>query len=106
MPEARPPSSGRAAEIAVPRDGMKASAMPTAATSEGPRTSTAKSPFGEANDSQTKPPARMNNPATVGGLKPNRAITRGATPTISTMIVMVIGSSAAPPANAPKPSTC
>jgi hypothetical protein len=34
-------------------------------------------------------------------LAPKRAITFGATTTMSTMIVTVIGSSAAPPSNAP-----
>ena len=45
MPAARPPSSGRADEIAVPSDGMNASAMPVAAMSEAGRTSAAKLPF-------------------------------------------------------------
>src|SRR4051794_29895590 len=40
MPEARPPSSGRAEEITVPSDGMNASAIPVAAISDAGRTST------------------------------------------------------------------
>ncbi len=41
MPDARPPSSGRADWIAVPSDGMNASDMPAAARSDAGRTSTA-----------------------------------------------------------------
>ncbi len=46
MPAARPPSSGRAAEIAVPSDGMNASAMPVAAMRDAGRMSVTKLPFG------------------------------------------------------------
>ena len=60
-----------------------------------------KLPSGRMNDSQTRPAARTRRPATVSALGPNRAMSRGATVTIPTMIVTVIGSSAAPLAKAP-----
>ena len=41
-----------------------------------------------------------------GRLKPKRATTRPVTATIRTMIVSVIGTSARPASNAPKPRTC
>ena len=47
------------------------------------------------------PAANPSMPTTIGVLGPKRAITRGATTTMSTMIATVIGSSAAPEANAP-----
>ena len=53
------------------------------------------------NDSHTSPPARVASPATVIAFGPNRAMSRGATTTIPTMIVTVIGSSAAPLSKAP-----
>ena len=85
---------------------MNAIAMPAAVTRLAGSTSNGKLPSGRMNDSQTKPAARVARPATVIALGPNRAMSRGATATIPTMIVTVSGSSAAPLANAPSPSTC
>ncbi len=92
--------------MAVPSEGMKASDIPAAAISEAGSTSAAKLPSARISESATMPAARVSIPATIGVLTPKRAITRGATTTIRNMIVSVIGSSAAPPSNAPKPSTC
>jgi hypothetical protein len=90
----------------VPSEGMNASAMPVAAITDAGRTSTAKLPSGRTSDITAMPAANSSMPATIGVLNPNRAITRGATTTISAMIVTVMGSSAAPPSKAPNPSTC
>jgi hypothetical protein len=87
-------------EIAVPRDGMNASDIPTAAISEAGSTSAAKLPSARTSDSPAIPVARIIMPATIGGFGPKREITRGATKTMSAMIVTVIGSSAAPPEGA------
>ena len=65
-----------------------------------------KLPSGRMKDSHTRPAARVARPATVIAFGPKRAIRRGATAIIPTMIVTVSGSSAAPLANAPRPRTC
>jgi hypothetical protein len=80
---------------------MNASAMPVAAISDAGSTSTAKLPSGRTSDSAAMPAASSSMPATIGVFAPSRSITRGATTTIKTMIATVIGSSAAPPSNAP-----
>jgi hypothetical protein len=86
--------------------GMNGSAMPAAAMIDAGSTSTANEPSGRTSDISAMPAARTSMPATIVGLIPRRAITRGATSTTRTMTVIVIGSSAAPPSNAPRPSTC
>ena len=66
----------------------------------------AKLPSGWMKESHTRPTDRVASPETVMAFGPNRAISRGATATIPTMIVTVSGSSAAPLAKAPSPITC
>ena len=75
--------------------------MPTAAISDAGSTSTTKLPSGRTSDSTAIPAASSSRPATIGVLAPKRAITRGARTIMPIMIAAVIGSSAAPPANAP-----
>ncbi len=106
MPEARPPSSGLALEIAVWSKGMNARDMPSAASSEAGRTSAQKVPSARMNESQYRPPASRARPVTVIALAPKRAMSLGARATIPTMMSSVIGTSAAPEGNAEKPSTC
>src|SRR5918994_240608 len=50
MPDASPPSSGRALEMAVCSEGMNASAMPAAATSDAGSTSTTKEPLARTSE--------------------------------------------------------
>jgi hypothetical protein len=80
---------------------MNARLIPAAATSDAGSTSTAKEPPTRTRDITAIPAASSSMPATIGALGPKRAITFGATTTIRTMMATVIGSSAAPPSNAP-----
>ena len=80
---------------------MNARLIPAAAISDAGSTSTAKLPSGRTSDNPARPTASSSMPATIGALDSKRAITLGATSTIRTMIVTVMGSSAAPPSNAP-----
>ena len=100
MPEARPASCGGAAEMAVPRVGMNARDMPSAATSDAGRTSTAYVPSGSTRASQAIPTASSVSPDTVAAFGPTAASTRGASTTMPAMMSAVIGSSAAPLGNA------
>ncbi len=61
----RPPS-GVAEEMAVPSEGMNASAMPAAAISEAGRTSTTNEPSGRTSARPAMPTARRTRPATIG----------------------------------------
>src|SRR5687768_14434681 len=106
MPAARPPSSGRAPARAASIVGMYASDIPVAATSVAGRMVERYDPSAGASDNQVMPAARVTRPAMTGRLKPKRATTRPVTATIRTTIVRVIGTSARPASNAPKPRTC
>lgn len=85
----------------MPSEGMKASACPPAAMIEAHSTSAAKLPSGRASERKIRPAASTSGPATMSGFGPNRAISRGASTIIATMMNTVIGSNAAPEANAP-----
>jgi hypothetical protein len=86
--------------------GMNTSDMPTAEISDPGSTSVTKLPPASIVDSPDSPAARTTRPVTMSGLVPNRAMSRPVTPTISTIISAVIGTSAAPLGNAPYPRTC
>jgi hypothetical protein len=62
MPDARPPSSGLADWIAVPSDGMNASAMPAAAISDAGSTSTTNEPSGRTSERIAMPVASSSRP--------------------------------------------
>ena len=96
MPDASPPSSGRVLEMAVPSDGMNASDIPRAATSDAGSTSTQKFPPARIRDSPAMPTASTARPVTVIALGLNRAIARGASTIMPIMMRTVMGSSAAP----------
>src|SRR3954447_16816669 len=103
MPEASPASCGGAAEIAVPSVGMNASDIPSAATSDAGRTSTAYDPPADGasmNESHAIPTANSTRPDTVAAFGPTAASTRGARTTMPSMMSAVIGSNAAPDGNA------
>ncbi|SLH89287.1 Uncharacterised protein [Mycobacteroides abscessus subsp. abscessus] len=82
--------------MAVPSEGMKASDMPPAATSEAGRTSIQKVPVGRISDMMPRPSPSTARPVTIIGFAPNRCIARGASTIMPSMIRVVIGSSAAP----------
>ncbi len=84
----------------MPRLGMNARDMPTAATSEAGRTSTQNEPLSRTSDSPTRPNVSTPIATTRVCCGPNRAITRGATTIMPSMIRTVIGSKAAPEGNA------
>jgi hypothetical protein len=74
MPEARPASSGRALEIAAPRDGMNARDIPSAATRNANSTSAQYMSSGRISDSRPMPAAKVARPVvtTIAFTPPHR----------------------------------
>src|SRR3954451_1717845 len=100
MPEARPPSSGRADDSAMPRLGMNASDIPAAAITDAGSTSAQNDPSERISDNPDRPAVRIVMPVARVFFGPIAAIAFGATTIMPSMMNVVIGNSADPLGNA------